>query len=251
MGFDQTDAMTHKGLSILIGNKKKLAAYSMLWLAALSPLILFSIYYLDQPMSQYFGKDELQFVWLIAREITNIGLGEHYFGFCFLSLAFIYFIRPKLKNSKTRFAQFLDQHEAKLQYLKVWTWNLLAALLTAGLSLRILKIIFGRQRPHKSDIFDAQVFHFFENHWDFQSLPSGHTQVLFTVATLLAMWNPKQNHQLQISWFWFLVAGFFASTRVLTLDHFLSDCLLGALVGYLGALWGVFLMKKHSRHKLF
>ncbi len=235
---------------VLVTNPRKLKTHSWVWLALSAPLVLIGIIFIDEPLSQFFGQEDMQHIWLAAREITNVGLGEHYFGFCLLSLIFCYYIRPRFTSDSSALGSFFNKHDLTLEYLKTWTWNLLASLLTAGIALRILKFIFGRQRPHVSNIFDAHVFHFFQNHWDYQSFPSGHAQVMFTVATLLVMWDPKRNYFIMWSWIWFAVALFFAATRIATLDHFFSDFVFGSIVGHLGALWGVHLMQKYSKHKL-
>ncbi|HEY8270912.1 MAG TPA: phosphatase PAP2 family protein [Pseudobdellovibrionaceae bacterium] len=170
---------------------------------------------LDQNLSLFFKRPELEGIWLKARAVTNVGLSEHYFLIAILLYFFARWIRP---NSLR---------------LREWSRNLFFALLTSGIFVHILKFCFGRQRPHKSPDFNPFVFHPFTFHWDFHSFVSGHTQVLFTVATMLSLALPKGK------WLFFILAAFFAFTRVIIHDHFLSDVIAGAVVGYTGTLTAI------------
>jgi len=174
-------------------------------------LALISALFWDQSISLYFKRPELNSVWLFARSITNAGLSEHYFLLALVLYVFGKWVRP----------QFVQTRE--------WARNLFIALITSGVFVHIVKFCFGRQRPHKSDTFDPFVFHPFTTHWDFHSFASGHTQVMFTVATMFAAAFPKAR------WVFFAIAAFFGLTRVIIHDHFLSDVIGGAMVGYIGA----------------
>lgn len=171
---------------------------------------------LDQSLALYFKRPELEWLWLKARAITNVGLSEHYFVTVILLYVFAKWIRP--------------QHSR----LRIWSRNFFFALVTSGLFVHIFKFVVGRQRPHKSPEFDPFVFHPFTTHWDFHSFVSGHTQVMFTVATMMALAFPK------IRFLFFGLATFFAFTRVIIHDHFLSDICAGAAVGYVGSMTAIY-----------
>ena len=66
--------------------------------------------------------------------------------------------------------------------------------------------------------------------WDYHSFVSGHSQVMFTVATMFSLAFPK------LRWFFVSIAAFFAFTRVVIHDHFLSDIIGGAVVGVVGSM---------------
>lgn len=170
-----------------------------------------SVLLVDQDLSQWFAADAQTSLRVAARRITDIGLGEYWFG-----LALAVYVLSRWRS--------WDRYRA-------WAVQLFFGLLGSGILLQVFKICIGRQRPHKSETYDALVFHPFNLDWHFQSLPSGHTQVLFSVATSAALLWPRG------SWFIFLLAAGLGFTRVMTLQHFLSDVIAGALLGYLGTLW--------------
>lgn len=174
-------------------------------------LALISALTLDQSVSLFFKQPELNSVWLFARNITNAGLSEHYFVLSLVLFVFGKWVRP----------QFVQ--------VRIWARNLFFALILSGIFVHIVKFTFGRQRPHKSVDFDPYVFHPLTTHWDFHSFASGHTQVMFTVATVFAATFPRAR------WVFFAIAAFFGFTRVIIHDHFLSDVIGGAVVGYIGA----------------
>ncbi len=184
----------------------------------------FSYFYLDQFLAVYFAQEKLKHIWEMARSITNIGLAANYFIITLVLLIFLKWMAPKI--------QHLNNYSETLNILKKWSYYFFISLITSGISVQILKFIFGRQRPHKTDpIFEHHHFTFFEHHWDFHSFPSGHSQVMFTVATMLMFLLP------QFRWHFFGFALAISFTRVMTQSHFLSDVIVGSLVGYLVTVW--------------
>ncbi len=220
----------------LVLDGKKLIGHILVLLMAALILGFFSYFWWDQSLALFFRRDENMNLWVFAREITDIGLGQHYFIFVALFLIYLYYYIP-------RFRQGFDP--IRSYWLKAWTWSFLAALLCAGFLLRLGKFIFGRQRPHISLDSAPNTFEFFNHNWDFQSFPSGHTQVLFTVATMLAILDPKRK------FLWFLLAFGLSFTRVMTYSHFLSDIIAGAFIGISGSLVGLYLMNRYSRFQVF
>jgi membrane-associated phospholipid phosphatase len=103
---------------------------------------------------------------------------------------------------------------------------LLISLFISGIAVHFFKFLFGRLRPHRTEVGDPNVFVPFNFDWHYHSLPSGHSQVLFTVATCLALAFPKKAVVLYLSFF------ALAMTRVFTIQHFLSDVMMGCLLGY-------------------
>lgn len=178
-------------------------------------LVILSLFFVDQRFADYFGSPDRVSIWLFHREITEVGAAEIYFVFALLAL-----LTPRYRKKGAYF---------------------LASLVTSGLALHILKIIFGRTRPHKAPDHDPFLFDFLNFHHHFQSLPSGHSQTLFTAATFLAFLFPK--------WAWaFLVSALYLSfTRAVTLAHFVSDVWLGAALGiFMTVLTLRFLVKKYG-----
>ena len=175
-------------------------------------------------------------LWNKARAITDIGLGAHYFSLSLFCLILSYFVAPRVEALK-KFSSFFAK-------MKIWAWSLLAALIYSGLYLRLFKYLIGRLRPNKTPHHDPALFFPFNSDWNYQSFPSGHSQVLFCVATMVALIDHRRR------WLWFGLATFVAFTRVVIYAHFLSDVIGGATLGFLGALWASHLMQKYSRFKL-
>ncbi|MBX2988293.1 MAG: phosphatase PAP2 family protein [Bdellovibrionaceae bacterium] len=171
-----------------------------------------SLVFVDQDLALWFNEVHRESIRLAARSITNIALGEYWFGLAILIYVWSRWVR---KNDN----------------LRSWAVHLFAGLLGSGIILQILKWSFGRQRPHVGEAGDHLVFHPFQYHWHYLSMPSGHTQVLFSVATALVLLWPGGR------WIFFGLAAALSFTRVMILQHYLSDVIAGAMVGFFGTLW--------------
>lgn len=178
-------------------------------------LVLICLFFIDQRFADYFGNPSRVHIWLFHREITEVGAAEPYI---LLTLAAL--LVPKFR----KMAGFL-----------------LACLLTCGIVVHLFKFTLGRARPHKFPDHNAFHFDFFNFHHHFQSLPSGHSQTLFTVATFLSFLFPKW------TWAFLSLAFYFGMTRAFTLAHFVSDVLAGGLVGILVTMLTLrFMLKKYG-----
>lgn len=210
---------------MLYQNRSLLVRHSLI-LALLALTGVFAgIHRLDVLIADFFARPELQKVYYYSREVTNIGDSVHYFVLALLVLIFSKLLYPRigfLQRSVSR---------TKTQLAAGWSIFLLKALIGCGLVLHILKFCIGRQRPHVSADFHNMNFEPFNFHHHWQSLPSGHTQVLFTVATVAMLIWPK------FRFLFFTLAAVFAFTRVTIHQHFFSDVVAGALVGYLVTVW--------------
>ena len=81
-----------------------------------------SLFLVDQSWAQFFGRKEMEQVWLFHRKITDIGEAGPY-----LVLAVLGLLWTKIRK--------------KSAYL-------LACMLSSGLILHIFKFLVGRERPH-------------------------------------------------------------------------------------------------------
>lgn len=195
--------------------------WKWLWISLLALLTPVSLLFWDQSTSLWFARPENENIRHWGHAVTDIALGEYWFGLAIVIYAFTRWIAPRIQAAANK--------SDLVRFWRNWSINLFLSLLGAGLILRILKSVFGRQRPHKSEIFDPAVFEPMNLHWHFQSMPSGHTQVIFTLAAVLALLWPRG------AWLFYAIAAVLGFTRVVTHQHFLSDVLAGALVGVLGA----------------
>lgn len=162
-------------------------------------LTVLSLFYIDQSWAQYFASPDRVDLWQFHRSITEVGAAEPYIAIALIGLFF-----AKFRKRAAFFA---------------------ASLATCGLVIHLFKFLIGRSRPHKLPDHDPFVFDFFNFHHHFQSLPSGHSQTLFTTATFFSFLFPKASPYL------FVFAFYFAMTRALTIAHFVSDVILGAGLG--------------------
>lgn len=223
-------------LNTVILTPKKLCKFILCLFICSFILGIISYFFIDQPLALFFRREDNSHLWLFAREITNIGLGQHYFIFAVLFLVYLYYLAQRIP--------WLGPQPNKITWYKSWAWNFLAALSSSGLLLRLFKFIFGRQRPSKSFDSNPENFQFFSHDWDFHSFPSGHTQVLFAVAVMICILDPKRKY------LWLTLAFVFSFTRVMTYSHFLSDVIGGAFTGLAGAMIGLYLMNRYSRHRI-
>jgi membrane-associated phospholipid phosphatase len=97
----------------------------------------------------------------------------------------------------------------------------------AGLVADVLKLVLRRERPYFTDgVYVLRPW--FKQPFSAADLglPSGEAAVAFAAAAILARLLPEA------SLLWYLLATGCALTRVSSGDHFMSDVVLGALVGY-------------------
>jgi membrane-associated phospholipid phosphatase len=101
------------------------------------------------------------------------------------------------------------------------------ALLLAGIPAITLQYVLGRSRPYAGK--GAFDYNFFEWSDEKQSLPSGHTTVAFAISTVLA----KRIDRWWVSVPLYASAGLTALSLAWRNQHWPSDILVGAALGYL------------------
>ncbi|WII72638.1 phosphatase PAP2 family protein [Bdellovibrio sp. 22V] len=222
----------------LLSNPKKLTQHILKVFFCALVLAILAMLFIDQPLSAYFAEKEVKdLYWAWARILTDIGLSEYYFILALGTWAFTKWIAPLITAFK--------KHPNKVDYYRRWGLNFFVALLVCGAMTHIIKFLAGRQRPHKSPDFDPYVFNPFTTHWHWHSFSSGHSQVIFTAATMMSVAFPR------FRWFWIPFAMLICATRVVVHDHFLSDIIMGAAVGYIGTLLALQLMRKKTKNGLY
>lgn len=221
-----------------LSHKKHLIQYSLSVAAVALLLIVIGFLFLDLQVANFFNLPEQQSIYYYSREITNIGYSIHYFLLAIIGIIFsklIYSRFDKLKKLIT------PDHN-----LQIYRWSVFSikVLLITGLVLNLFKTLIGRQRPHASSEFHNLNFDFFSFHSHWHSFPSGHSQVLFTVATLAWLIFPKYKY------FYFLAALIFSMTRITIHQHFFSDMIAGAAIGHLSTLWFYYYWKYRNKNTL-
>lgn len=229
--------MTSKNIHELLLNSPQLYRHLFKLMVGALILSLLSMFFLDQKLAAFFNREDIYANWYQpARKLTDLGLFEIYFLIAFFGWAFAKFAAPRLNS--------FNQIQKKSEFFRVWCLNYLTALLFSGVLTHLIKFLVGRQRPHKTPDFEPLVFSPLTTHWHWHSFSSGHTQVMFTFATMFSLAFPKQQK------YWISFAILIAFTRVMVADHFLSDTIFGAFVGYCGTLLALLYMKTKTQNGL-
>jgi len=108
-----------------------------------------------------------------------------------------------------------------------------AALYSGGITT-VLKVVFGRARPYTNrGRADYQPFTVLDD--GYHALPSGHTTLAFALSTVLSR-NAESGVLKVLA---YVPAALTMFSRVYQDYHWTSDCLLGAVVGFVAATWVV------------
>ena len=94
-------------------------------------------------------------------------------------------------------------------------------IVTTGITVNIMKAIIGRRRPPGPSDYDH-----FTTSSTYHAMPSGHTATAFALATVIA------DHYPDYDWLAYTVAGLVGLSRVFEDEHWATDVLAGAAVGY-------------------
>lgn len=120
-------------------------------------------------------------------------------------------------------------------YLFFYRFIILA--LITGFAVHLFKFLIGRQRPYVEP-FVCEPYNYLPLNFDYthHSMPSGHSQFIFTLLVYISSYA-KSHYR----WLFWTLALLIAFLRVASRNHFLSDIIVGAVLG--GGLT-YFLMKK-------
>lgn len=180
-----------------------------------------SVWFFDQQVAQYFTGEDKALLRKVAREVTDIGEGAP-----FLVLALVVYLAARFVLPRLR--RWSAPAVARLRFRAGFA---LSSLIYSGIVVHFFKFLFGRQRPHMSETYEAHAFEPLNMHWHWHSYPSGHSQVVFAAATILAVYWPRGR------WVFLACATVVAATRVMIHQHFLGDVIMGSLLGYLVTRW--------------
>ncbi len=174
---------------------------------------------LSKPFHDIYLKD---FFW----QITHFGDSIWYIFPSLFVIIFYYFIKK---------INFFNNQKNIIELCYNFSVYLILSLLTTGLITQLLKHTVGRPRPNYTSLgFD---FNFFGLNSEinslvessrFHSFPSGHTSTIFTVVLVIVLFLPK------LKYFFIILAGIVASSRIIMGAHFLTDIVGGITVSYLG-----------------
>jgi membrane-associated phospholipid phosphatase len=127
----------------------------------------------------------------------------------------------------------------------LFSCSIILSYITCG----ILKVLLGRYRPEMLFFQGQYGFHFFALDDSMHSSPSGHTATTF--AAMFSLYLYANKIWLRRSLIGFAI--FIGLCRIISLEHFVSDVILGAYVGILSVYWAEFILPKlyaklHKEH---
>lgn len=157
---------------------------------------------------------------------------------------------PNLQFNLTQLGDdliFLSLLSVLIMYIpKIWE-SLISSLLLSLVFSCLLKKIFAVPRP--AAVFDHSSFIIVGNTLSgHTSLPSGHSITIFTILTILlfAFRPSKTGHRVLWSFFIILTGSILVFTRVGVGAHYPLDVIIGAIIGYILGLTGIFISRKYK-----
>ncbi len=183
-----------------------------------------TLYYFDENIDAYFKplKDENPWIEATSPEVTELG---DYYGYSFLAISGVYSLlsrNHKLLHTTTMAAQ---------------------SAMCAGLWARVGKTLTGRMRPGAT--YGDKEYN--SDHWfgpfaefnkaergtrsvgAYDAFPSGHTAAAFAIATVFA---GRYSDRKLVPFVAYTLATTVAVTRMVEHEHWASDLIPGALIGY-------------------
>ena len=179
--------------------------------------------------AKFIQQDPLNYA--IWSHVTELGRAEPYIAIAIISFIWLKFAPIPQATPNRR--NFWASHASLL----------LLSLALSGLLVNIAKPLIGRLRPRyllSDSNYGLQPFNFSE--FGMNSFPSGHSQTIWAVAIVslivlraLCASRPSSNRHWQAyaSAAIVLVAALVAASRVFLNKHFVSDVLVGSLIGAL------------------
>ncbi|MGB1360778.1 MAG: phosphatase PAP2 family protein [Alphaproteobacteria bacterium] len=168
---------------------------------------MFSYFNIDIQLNTYIEANRTDFIKQSAELITLIGDAKYSYALIILLLVYSLIAKRNCLTKKTSFA--------------------LMAMFITTIITYISKFIIGRSRPNMWLNNNEYTFNpfYFDNTYDYTSMPSGHTQTSFTVAILLCLFFPKYKYVFMT------IAIASGLSRVVLSAHWLGDVVIGAMFG--------------------
>ena len=195
--------------------KKSTKSVALLGLLVAAMCIL-CILFIDYPVMYFMAKHQDGLVREVFYRLTNAGHGTPYFVIIFFVL---------IVATICKYFDFNYLEPEKLNKIIIICLFLLAALIVAGIAIHVLKVLFGRWRPDTTIYTGLSGFSWFNFAHDAKSFPSGHSQLIWTVAVSLLLIYPR------LIIIYLVTAILVSLSRVMLNQHFVSDVLLGAYLG--------------------
>lgn len=179
--------------------------------------------FVDVDLSQFMRSQEPE-IYQYFRGITKVGDSRYWLVPIALILPFLIAMHQAITEGSAK--RMLSWMAAALGFVFI-------CIAVSGLSVDVLKVIFGRARPtlwFDEGIYGFSPFAFPSSNY-YQSFPSGHSTTLFTIAGAITCFFPRLRIMMLV------FASFFAFSRVVIGAHYLSDIIVGGVFGYYVAFW--------------
>ncbi len=164
----------------------------------------FSYFYIDKNLALFFYEHTPKTIHHIFKEITKLGLSEWYI----LGGGIVYFVCKNSDKIKSRLGLFLA-----------------LSVIISGIIVDIIKVLVARYRP-KAFLHDGLYgFKGFDIGYIVNSFPSGHSATAFSAFVAFSFIFPKYKY------LFFFIAFIVAFSRVVLYHHYLSDVIVGSLIG--------------------
>lgn len=182
---------------------------------------LVSYFYIDRFLAFYFHENVVGLHHLVWEYITEFGDAQYPIIISIVMLLFYKFNK----------------------YIYYVGLLMLSSVLLSGVITNFLKFFFGRSRPKMLiDEGGIYTFKFFAKYeYSYISFPSGHTATAFSIGVALALLYPRYKFMFL---FFAIIVGM---SRVVLQKHFLSDVLIGGLIG---AMTSIYLYEKFFKKKV-
>jgi membrane-associated phospholipid phosphatase len=210
---------THLSIALKKKNQKLLMKTNMkkesaLHFCYLLPLV-FLCFFFDESVAIYIKNLPTDHN-IFFQFITEFGDSVYYFIIGFITIIITATIVKK--SSRKKLIQFS-------YLLASYAFVIISVNTLVGLLAQIFKHLIGRGRPKLVLIEGAFKFKIFSFKSIYTSMPSGHSVTVFSIALLLSVIKPK------IKFIIYQVAALVALSRLSVQAHYLSDIVLGALIG--------------------
>jgi len=181
----------------------------------------------DIELAHYFAQYQQTSVEHFFDIVTEFGDGFYwivYPGIIYLSFRYI-------EHFPEKFIPLSDYIFRSRQAWMRLSLFILSTTAISGIIVNIFKLIFARFRPVELLENGNFGFNWFDYGYRLASFPSGHSATALSVAMAFALVFPKHR-------FWLLPMGFFVIfSRVVLTEHYLSDVLVGSVIGVYTSLY--------------
>lgn len=189
-------------------------------------LVLAGVFFLDQPLFLFLRN----FNGWLCSVFDNVFSAHVWIMFAVAVLGVL--CAKKIIKSEIKFTNERNHFDLLLAVRNTFNavktshaFLIFCSVLSAGIVVKILKILIGRARPIFFEALDMTGFYPPSFDWAFNSMPSGHTTVTFAGLVMIGMLAPRYK-----PWTWTL-AILVGLSRVAYGAHWPSDVLLGAFLG--------------------